>query len=262
MNDMLIDTHSHLYASQFDEDRDAEIRRCLENGIEKILLPNIDMSSVEGMHTLTDQYPEVCLPMMGVHPCSVQPDTWKEELVLAKEHLDQATRNYIAIGEIGIDLYWDKSTLGIQQQAFAEQIQWAKEKQLPIVIHARDSFQEIFEVVDQFNDENLRGIFHCFTGGIQEAERIIAYSGFLMGLGGVLTFKNSGLDKTVAEIDMKHFVLETDAPYLAPSPHRGKRNQSSYLNLVAMKLADVKGASLPEVAEVTTANAKKMFGLS
>ncbi len=259
---MLIDTHSHLYASQFDQDRDEEIQRCLADGIEKILLPNIDSSSIEGMHQLVDDYPETCFPMMGVHPCSVQPDTWKEELSIAKGHLDQQTKKYIAVGEIGIDLYWDKSTLSIQQQAFAEQIQWAKEKQLPIVIHARDSFEEIFEVVEQYNDENLRGIFHCFTGGPDEAQRIIDFGGFLMGLGGVLTFKNSGLDKTVAAIDLEHFVLETDAPYLAPTPHRGKRNQSSYLKLVALKLADVKRCSLPDVAAVTTANAQKMFSLS
>lgn len=259
---MLIDTHSHLYASQFDEDRDEELKRCLSMGVEKILLPNIDSTSIEGMHDLVDKYADVCYPMMGVHPCSVQPGNWKNELALAKEHLDNMTREYIAVGEIGIDLYWDKITLGIQQQAFAEQIQWAKEKNLPIVIHARDSFEEIFEVVEEYNDENLRGIFHCFTGGIEEANKIIDFGDFLMGLGGVLTFKNSGLDKTIAEIDMKNFVLETDAPYLAPTPHRGKRNQSSYLNLIAMKLADVKGYSLPEVAEITTANAKKMFGLS
>jgi TatD DNase family protein len=258
---MLIDTHSHLYANQFDEDRNEEVSRCLNNNIEKILLPNIDSSSIDAMHTLVDEHPEVCIPMMGVHPCSIQPDSWKEELAIAKEHLDNQTRDYIAVGEIGIDLYWDKSTLGIQQQAFAKQIEWAKEKDLPIVIHARDSFEEIFEIVDQYNDEKLRGIFHCFTGGVEEAQRVMAYGGFLMGLGGVLTFKNSGLDRTIAEIGLENFVLETDAPYLAPTPHRGKRNQSSYLNLVAMKLADVKGCSLPDVAEATTTNAKRMFGL-
>ncbi|MCB9189720.1 MAG: TatD family hydrolase [Flavobacteriales bacterium] len=258
---MLIDTHAHLYSDQFDEDRNEEIKRCLAGGVEMILLPNIDSTSIEGMHQLVDDFPENCYPMMGVHPCSVQPDTWKDELALAKTHLEGNTRDYVAVGEIGIDLYWDKTTLGIQQQAFAEQIEWAKNKNLPIVIHARDSFEEIFEVVDQHNDGNLRGVFHCFTGGIKEAERIIGYGGFLMGLGGVLTFKNSGLDQTVSQIELDHFVLETDAPYLAPTPHRGKRNQSSFLNLVAMKLADVKGVSLPEVAEITTANAKKMFSL-
>ncbi|CAG5078204.1 TatD family hydrolase [Parvicella tangerina] len=259
---MLIDTHSHLYASQFDEDREDELNRCLSNGIEKVLLPNIDSESIQSMHDLVDSNPGVCYPMMGVHPCSIQPETWKEELALAKKHLFEGARNYIAVGEIGIDLYWDKSTLEIQQQAFGEQIQWAKEKNLPVVIHARDSFEEIFEVVDQYNDERLRGVFHCFTGGIEEATRIMDFGGFLMGLGGVLTFKNGGLDKTVAHIELKHFVLETDAPYLAPTPHRGKRNQSSYLNLVALKLADIKGCSLPEVAEITSSNAKVMFGLS
>lgn len=258
---MLIDTHSHLYASQFDEDRDDEVKRCLSGGIEKIFLPNIDSSSITVLHDLVDRYPEVCYPMMGVHPCSIKPDSWKEELSIAKAHLEDQTRKYIAVGEIGIDLYWDKTTLAIQQEAFAEQIIWAKESDLPIIIHARDSFEEIFEVVEQYNDDNLRGIFHCFTGGLNEAERILGFGGFLMGLGGVLTFKNSGLDKTVAEIDLENFVLETDAPYLAPTPHRGKRNQSSYLNLIAMNLADVKGVSLPEVAEVTTKNAKEVFRL-
>lgn len=258
---MLIDTHSHLYATQFDEDRDEEVKRCLANGVQKILLPNIDASSIDAMHNLVKSYPDVCYPMMGVHPCSIKPDSWKEELSISKQHLDDGTMDYIAVGEIGIDLYWDKSTLGIQQQAFAEQIQWAKEKNLPIVIHARDSFEEIFEVVDQYNDENLRGVFHCFTGGKEEARRILNYGGFLMGLGGVLTFKNSGLDKTISAFELEHFVLETDAPYLAPTPHRGKRNQSSYLNLVGTKLADINECSLPEVAEITTKNAREMFGV-
>lgn len=258
---MLIDTHAHLYADQFDEDRNEEIARCLSGGVEKILLPNIDRTSIDGLHRLVDAYPEVCYPMMGVHPCSIQPATWKDELALAKEHLDNQTKGYVAVGEIGIDLYWDKTTLGIQQQAFAEQIEWAKAKNLPIVIHARDSFEEIFEVVDQYNDENLRGVFHCFSGGVKEAEKIISYGDFMMGIGGVLTFKNSGLDQTVAALDLEYLVLETDSPYLTPTPHRGKRNQSSFLNLIAMKLADIKQMSLPDIAQNTTNNAKKLFSL-
>lgn len=258
---MLIDTHAHLYSQQFDQDRDEEISNCLESGVTKILLPNIDSSSVEGMHDLVGKYPNICFPMMGVHPCSIQPENWREELAGAERLLFNDPTKYVAVGEIGIDLYWDKTTLGIQQEAFAAQIEWAKKLKLPIVIHARDSFNEIFEVVDQYNDENLRGVFHCFNGGAAEADKIISYGGFLMGLGGVLTFKNSGLDKIVGQYSLSNFVLETDSPYLAPTPHRGQRNQSSYLPLVAMKLADIFGVSLPEIAQVTTDNANKMFKL-
>ncbi len=259
---MLIDTHSHLYASQFDEDRKQEIQRCLDLNIKKVLLPNIDKESITGMHQLAENFPGVCYPMMGVHPCSILPDTWQDELSVAKKHLDAKTQDYIAIGEIGIDLYWDKSTLGIQREAFAEQIKWAKDFDLPIVIHARDSFDEIFEVIDLYNDERLRGVFHCFTGTSTQAQRIIDYSGFLMGIGGVVTFKNSGLDKAIAGLDLKHFVLETDAPYLAPTPKRGKRNQSSYIPLIADKLAAVFNCDYDTIARVTTENAQKMFNLA
>jgi TatD DNase family protein len=169
--------------------------------------------------------------------------------------------NFIAIGEIGIDLYWDKTTLGIQQEAFREQISWAKEKQLPIVIHARDSFDEIFEIVDDMNDATLTGIFHCFTGNQEQAQHIVDYGGFKMGVGGVVTFKNSGLDKVVSQFDLNHFVLETDSPYLAPAPHRGKRNESPYLTLVGEKMADIYGCSLQEIAEATTKNALDIFNL-
>jgi TatD DNase family protein len=258
---MLIDTHTHLYSSQFSDDRSEEIDNCLKQNVGKLLLPNVDSKSIEGLHQLAKNYPGVCLPMMGVHPCSIQPDSWKEELNIAKSHLFAGTHNYVAVGEIGIDLHWDKTTLEIQKEAFAEQIQWAKELQLPIVIHARESFQEIFEVVDQYNDDKLTGIFHCFTGGKEEADRIINYGGFLMGIGGVLTFKNSGIADVISKYDLKNFVLETDAPYLAPTPHRGKRNQSSYLPLIAEKMADVFGVSLPEVEEITSRNAMNLFRL-
>ena len=256
---MLIDTHTHLYSSQFAEDRGEEIKNCLEANVGKMLLPNVDSKSIAGLHQLAKDYPDVCFPMMGVHPCSIQLETWKEELSIAKTHLYAKTFNYIAVGEIGIDLHWDKSTLDIQQEAFAEQIKWAKELNLPIVIHARESFQEIFEVVDQYNDENLKGIFHCFTGGAEEAEKVISYGGFLMGIGGVLTFKNGGVAEVIKNYDLKHFVLETDAPYLAPTPHRGKRNQSSFLPLIADRMADVFGLSGKEIETVTTENAKQLF---
>jgi len=256
---MLIDTHTHLYSSQFDEDRDKVIQKCLDNSIGKLLLPNIDSAYTESMMALSKKHPTICYPMMGIHPCSIQPDTFESELKHAKDWLDK--ENFVAVGEIGIDLYWDKSTLEIQQFAFREQIQWAKEKRLPIVIHARDSFNEIFEIVDELNDENLTGIFHCFTGNTEQAQRIIAYEGFKMGIGGVVTFKNSGLDKVVSEIDLNHFVLETDSPYLAPTPYRGKRNESPYLTLVGEKMADIYGCSFAEIAKTTTNNALEIFNL-
>ena len=256
---MLIDTHTHLYSSKFDEDRDAVIQDCLNNNILKLLLPNIDSEHTESMLSLVKKHPTVCYPMMGIHPCSIQPDTYKKELAHAEEWLKKA--NFIAIGEIGIDLYWDKTTLAIQQEAFREQIVWAKEKQLPIVIHARDSFDEIFEIVDDMNDENLTGIFHCFTGNQKQAQHIIDYGGFKMGIGGVVTFKNSGLDKVVRQFDLNNFVLETDSPYLAPAPHRGKRNESPYLTLIGEKMGDIYGCSLQEIAKVTTKNALDIFSL-
>lgn len=258
---MLIDTHTHLYSSQFDEDRKSEIESCLAQNVGKMLMPNVDSKSIKGMHQLADDYPNICYPMMGVHPCSIQPENWKEELQIAKDHLFNKTYNYIAVGEIGIDLHWDKSTLAIQQEAFATQIVWAKELGLPIVIHARESFNEIFEVVDQYNDENLKGIFHCFTGGKVEAEKIISYGDFLMGIGGVLTFKNGGVAEVIKDYALENFVLETDAPYLAPTPNRGKRNQSSYLPLIAEKMADTFGLSLPEIEVATTKNAEKLFNI-
>jgi len=211
------------------------------------------------MLELADKYPSICYPMMGIHPCSVQPDTIDKELTHAKEWLEK--RPFIAIGEIGIDLYWDKSTLEIQQHAFREQIKWAKEKKIPIVIHARDSFNEIFEIIDEMNDENLTGIFHCFTGNQEQAQHIINYGGFKMGIGGVLTFKNSGLDNVISSFSLDNFVLETDSPYLAPTPYRGKRNESSYLTLVGEKMADVFQCSLPEIGNITTKNALEIFNL-
>jgi TatD DNase family protein len=255
----MIDTHSHLYVEEFDPDRAAVIERAQIAGVQQVLLPAIDSRSHAQMHALSIDYPTFFKPMMGVHPCSVKPENWKEELLTAKDFLDNGS--YVAVGEIGIDLFWDKTTLGIQQQAFAEQINWAKAKKLPIVIHCRDAFDEIFEVLDTLNDENLRGVFHCFTGNSQQAEKALSYGNFMLGIGGVLTFKNSGLDKVVANIPLQHLVLETDSPYLAPLPFRGKRNESAYVALVAQKLAEVKQVPLQEIVAQTTANAKKMFQL-
>ncbi len=254
----LIDTHTHLFSDQFDEDRHSVIQAALDAGVSKMLLPNIDLESIEPMHQLEKDFPDNCLAMMGLHPCSVT-ENWESELAVIKEHL--FNRKYIAVGEIGMDLYWDKSTLGYQQKAFEQQIEWAKELKIPIVIHVRDAFDEAFEIVDQLNDDRLTGVFHCFTGTQDQAQHILNYGGFKLGLGGVLTFKNAGLDKVIKDIELNHLILETDSPYLAPHPNRGKRNETSYITYVASKLAEVKGISIEEVAAVTTKNAKELFGL-
>jgi TatD DNase family protein len=252
----LIDTHTHLYSEEFDQDRDAAITRCLENGINKLYLPNVDSESIPRMLALEKAYPEVCIAMMGLHPCSVK-ENYKEELTIVKEWLDK--RPFVAVGEIGIDLFWEKTFINEQIEAFNLQMDWAIEKNIPIVIHCRDAFDEIFEVLSKRN-KLPTGIFHCFSGNLEQANKIIDLGGFKLGIGGVLTFKNSGLDKVVEQIDLKHLVLETDAPYLAPMPHRGKRNESSYTKLVAEKLAAIKNCSIEEIAEITTQNAKEVFG--
>ena len=252
---ILIDTHTHLYSDQFDEDRQETINRALDLGIEKFLLPNIDIESIEPMHQLCNQFPTNCFPMMGLHPTSVKAD-YQEVLSYFKTQLTQ--RNYVAIGEIGIDLYWDKQFLEQQKLALLEQFQWAIDFQLPIVIHSRDSHQEIMEVIKTFNNPNLHGVFHCFTGTQAQAEEIID-TGFMLGIGGVLTFKNSGLAAVLQNIDLKNIILETDAPYLSPVPYRGKRNESAYVHLVAQKLAEVKNTSIQQIASITTANAERLF---
>lgn len=254
----LIDTHTHIYLENFKDDFDEVVNRARETGVEKFLLPNIDAETINDVNSLAVKNPKVFFPMMGLHPCSVKAD-YASELEVIFSQFDQ--NRYVAVGEIGIDLYWDQSTLDIQREAFRTQIKFAKKHNLPIVIHARDSFDEIFEVVDEENDDDLRGVFHCFTGSDQQAQHILNYGGFLLGIGGVLTFKNSGLDAVLKNIDLKHIVLETDAPYLAPHPHRGKRNEPSYVRLVAQKLADIHHIDLAEVARTTTSNAKEMFTL-
>jgi len=206
---------------------------------------------------LGKKYPNNCFPMMGLHPTSVK-ENYKEELAVVEEWL--AKEKFCAVGEIGIDLYWDKTLLKEQQEAFRYQIDLAKKYELPFVIHCRDSFNEIFEILDEMNDEKMRGIFHCFTGNVEQANHIINYGDFKIGIGGVVTFKNSGLDKTVEQIDLEHLVLETDSPYLAPTPFRGKRNESTYLYNIAEKVADIYNLPIETVAEVTTENSKKVFG--
>ncbi|UWX61020.1 TatD family hydrolase [Chryseobacterium oranimense] len=252
----MIDTHTHLYAEEFDEDRKEAIQRALDKGITKFYLPAIDSESHEKMLQLETEYPGQVLSMMGLHPCYVKPESWEKELEIVKNYLDQ--RDFPAIGEIGIDLYWDKSTLDIQVKAFEQQIDWAIEMDLPIVIHTRESFDETFEVLERKKHPKLRGIFHCFSGDLEQAKHAISLN-FILGIGGVVTFKNGKIDQFLNEIPLDKIVLETDSPYLAPVPHRGKRNESSYLDLVAGKLVDIYGKDFSEIDEITTENAKKIF---
>ena len=252
----LVDTHTHLFAQQYDEDRSEVVHRALEKGVQQMLLPNIDNSSIQPMLNLCAKFPNNCFPMMGLHPCDVK-ENYLEELVIIEEWLQK--EKFVAVGEIGIDLYWDKRTLAIQEDAFLKQVELAKKYKLPIAIHVRDSFDEVLAIVDEMNDNNLSGVFHCFTGNEAQANHIINYGGFKLGIGGVVTFKNSGLDKTLSTISIEHLILETDSPYLAPTPYRGKRNESSHVVLVAEKLAEIYGKSLEEIADITTQNAKELF---
>ena len=253
---MFIDTHTHLYADTFSEDRDIVIQNALEAGVQKFLLPNIDKDSIAGMLALEQKYPNHCFPMMGLHPTSVEED-WEAQLALVQQQL--FSRKFIAVGEIGIDLYWEEGYKAQQIEAFIRQINWAKELNLPIVIHARNSFPEIFEVLDQHNDERLKGVFHCFSGTVEDVLKIQTYGGFMFGIGGVVTFKKSGLDEVVKHIPLDQLMLETDSPDLAPTPHRGKRNESTYIPLIADKISDIFEISVANVAAITTANAEKMF---
>ena len=255
----LIDTHSHLYSSKFDSDRNVVVEDAINAGVNKILLPNISSQYTQKMLNLCKKYPKNCYPMMGLHPCDVKEESFKEELDHVEEELSK--KKYIAVGEIGIDLYWDKSTLDLQKECFIHQIKLAKKYKIPIVIHVRNSFNEAIEIVEKLNDENLRGVFHCFTGNIEEANRIVALNNFYIGIGGVLTFKNSNLKATICKIDIKHLLLETDAPYLTPSPYRGKRNESKFLISIAKNLAETMNISVIEVAKYTTYNAKRLFDI-
>ena len=252
---MFIDTHTHLYAEEFNADRNPLIQKAIDNGVKKFYLPNIDSTSIEGMHQLEKEFPENCFAMMGLHPCSVNA-TVNEELAIVKDWL--AKRKYSAIGEIGIDLYWDKTFLKEQQQAFKEQINWALEYNYAIIIHCREAFDEIFEILVSYK-KLPKAIFHCFSGNLDQANKILELGNFKLGVGGVLTFKNSGLDKVIENINLEHLVLETDAPYLAPVPFRGKRNEPVYLLEVAKKLAEIKNVSINEIAEVTSKTANFIF---
>lgn len=254
---IITDTHTHLYSEAFDTDRDAMIQRALSQNVSRFFIPAIDSSHTQAMLNLESDYPEHMFLMMGLHPTSVKSD-YKSEL----EHVASmlAQRHFYAVGEIGIDLYWDTSTLEIQKEAFRYQIELAKQHDLPIVIHCRDAFDEIFEVLDTVNDDKLFGIFHCFTGTLEQAKQAISYN-MKLGIGGVATFKNGKIDQFLNTIDLKHIVLETDSPYLAPKPYRGKRNESSYIRKVLEKLAEIYEVSEERIANITTENSKEIFGI-
>ena len=254
---MLVDTHTHLYLEQFDNDRSEIVDSAIEKGIEYMLLPNIDKESLEAMKSLSRLYPQNCLPMMGLHPTSVKED-YERELTVVEQELKSG--NYIAVGEIGIDLYWDQTFRDQQEDALRRQLKLAKRYKLPVSLHSRDSFEQIYKIVKEELTDDLQGVFHCFTGTPEEAQMIIDV-GFKMGIGGIVTFKNAGLAEVVKDIDLEHLMLETDAPFLSPAPFRGKRNQSAYLVYIAEKIAEIKGLTTIEIAEYTTRNAIDLFNL-
>ncbi|MFV0365738.1 MAG: TatD family hydrolase [Mangrovibacterium sp.] len=254
---MLIDTHAHIYAKEFDDDRSIVLRRAIDEGVEKIFIPNVDRESILPLLDVVDQNPEVCFPMIGIHPTSVKAD-YHAELDMVESWL--AKRKFIALGEIGMDLYWDKTFIEEQKLVFAQQIKWAEQYELPIAIHNRDAFNETMEVLRANHFSGLKGVFHSFSGTVEEAQEIIEL-GFKLGVSGVVTFKNAGMDKVIAQIPVEHFVLETDAPYLTPVPYRGKRNESAYAPLIAQKIAELHQIDINTVSEITTANALNTFAL-
>ncbi len=249
------DTHTHLYLDAFDDDREEMIRKAIDQNVKYMLLPNIDSQSVQPLLSVCDQFPSNCFPMIGLHPTSVG-ENFRSELEMVSEWLEK--KDFVGIGEIGIDLYWDKTYQKQQEEAFRFQVELAIKNDLPIAIHSRESFDEIIEILNDYKNTKLKGVFHCFTGTIAQAQQVIE-RGFYLGIGGVITFKNSGLDKVMAEADLKHLLLETDAPFLAPVPFRGKRNESSYINLIASKISQIKNVSREEIASVTTNNANELF---
>jgi TatD DNase family protein len=252
-----IDTHTHLYLREFDADRDEAVTRALSKGVSKMLLPNIDIQSVNSMLSAVTRYSGICYPMVGLHPTSVKEDYQSQ---LEKLEILFTKHKFIAIGEIGIDLFWDKTFLNEQIIAFRRQIFFALNNELPVVIHSRDSFPEVFSVLDEFEGKGLKGVFHAFTGSIDDAGKAIRM-GFKLGIGGIVTFKNSGLDKIVREIDPENIILETDSPYLAPVPFRGKRNESSYICIINKKLAEIYRMSEEEIASITYSNSMQLFNL-
>ncbi len=254
---IITDTHTHLYSEAFNEDRNEMMQRAIEAGVERFFIPAIDSTYTQSMLDLEADYPDHVFLMTGLHPTHVK-ENFKEELAHVEEMLAQ--RKFYAVGEIGVDLYWDKTFLKEQQEAFAHQIRLAKKHQLPIVIHCRDAFDEVFEVLEQEKGEGLFGIFHCFTGTLAQAHTALSYN-MKLGIGGVATFKNGKIDQFLNQIDLKYIVLETDAPYLAPTPYRGKRNESSYIIKVVEKLSSIYNKSEEEIAKITTENSKDIFGI-
>lgn len=262
-----IDTHTHLYEAQFDSDRTEMIERAINTGVSGMIIPNVDASTIQPMLQLVQQFPDHIFPMMGLHPCYVKPETYKEELEIVRKYLfndrtltthDSGLRTpFVAVGEIGIDLYWDKSTLDIQKEAFEIQCDWAMEKNLPVAIHSRDSTHILIEILKK-RAKNPQGVFHCFTGSVEEAKEILKL-GFYLGIGGVVTYKNTHLRDTLKQLPLEKIVLETDSPYLPPVPYRGKRNESAYTKIVAETLCTVYEKSLKEIADITTDNAKHLF---
>ncbi len=253
----IIETHAHLYDEQYDTDRTAMIERALAAGVTEFWLPNCDSETIPGMMELAQTYPNQCRPMIGLHPTYVKENV-EQELQIMQEWLEKSADAFVAIGEIGLDFYWDTTFAEQQKEAFSRQLGWAKQYQLPIAIHCRNAFWETVELIEKHNDPNLRGIFHCFSGGVEEARKVVELN-FLLGIGGVVTFKNGGLDKVIPEVGLEHLVLETDAPYLAPVPYRGKRNEPSYLPLVAQRIADLKQVPVQTIIEQTTANALQLI---
>jgi TatD DNase family protein len=253
-----VDTHCHLYLKEFADDRQTAIQRAIDSGVTKILLPNIDSTSWQPMIDLFQRYQGICFPMAGLHPTSVTPQTINDELADVSSQLE--TGNYIAVGEIGIDLYWDKTHQGLQEETFKYQIQLAKKYKLPVAIHVRKSFDEVWQILKSETGPDLKGVFHCFPGDEMQAWRVIE-AGFMLGIGGVVTFKNSNLQKVVAAVGPGHIILETDAPFLAPAPYRGKRNEPSYIPIIAEKVAELCRMTIKEVASITSGNALELFNL-
>ena len=253
------DTHTHLYLDEFTPDRDEVIRNAVENGVKYLFIPNIDSSSIKGMLDLAEKFPGHCFPMIGLHPTSVKTN-YREELAIVDKELADTAKRYYAVGEVGIDLYWSREFEGFQVSAFNHQLDLAIKYDLPVVIHTRNSFENVIRVIEEKKNPAIRGIFHCFGGNPEQAEHAVEL-GFLLGIGGIITYRNSGLQNVVGIIDLKHLVLETDAPFLPPVPHRGRRNESAYIPVIARKIAEIKNLSLTEVAEVTTKNALNLFNL-
>lgn len=250
-----IDTHVHIYSPKYNEDRDEVIRRTLENGVNKLYMPNIDVASIDAMLEAELRYPGVCIPMMGLHPCDVKKD-FEKELYVMEDWISK--REFAGIGETGLDLYWDKTFFEQQKEALRIQIRWAKEKKWPIILHCRESMDETIAIIKEEKTEDLKGIFHCFSGSLEQAKEIIEL-GFLLGIGGVSTYKNGGLDKVLPEIGLEHLVLETDGPYLAPVPHRGKRNSPEYIPIIAERVGDLTACTVDQVSQITLENSNQIF---